>query len=219
MSATVLTITNRVLRRLRKSTVNSISGNTYAELIVDLLTEAKSEIEDAFDWQALQGTVLMDTVADTYRYKLQGVYERSVIKRVYDQTHDRWLDHSPTKVDRGLRLATPETGEPRYYDFVGYNDGELLIDLWPVPDADDYRIFWHGKYVQGDVGYDNPGTTYLATPTLPLVLGTLYRAITERGEDDGDSATRVELDYDDALADAIAQDNLAQGDILNWEED
>ena len=219
MSATVLTITNRVLRRLRKSTVSSVSGNSYAELIVDLMTEAKEEVEDAFDWQTLQGTVLMDTVASTYRYKLQGVYERSLIKKVYDQTNDWYLTHDPAEVDKGLRIASPATGAPKYYDFVGYNDGEMLVDLYPVPDVDDIRIFWHGKMVQGDLSYTDPDTTYIVTPTLPMVLGTLYRAIEERGEDDGEALTKLERKFLKALAHSVTLDNAAQGDIMDWEAD
>ena len=127
MSAPVLTIVNRVLRKLRESTVNSIDGDEQAELITDFLTETKEEVEDAYDWRSLQGTVLLDTVADTYRYKLQGVYERSVIKELYDQTNDRYLEFSPVDDKEGLKLATPESGDPLYWDMVGFNDDEMLI--------------------------------------------------------------------------------------------
>ena len=185
MSATVLTIVNKVLKKLRESTVTTIDGDEYAELITDLLTEAKREVEDAWDWTSLKGTVLLDTIVGTYRYKVSAVYQGSVIKEIYDQTNDNYLILSPEKVQEGLKYAVPETGQPLYYDFVGYNDGEMMIDLFPVPDVADTRMYINGKYVQGDISYTDPDTTYIATPMMPLVLGTYIRALDERGDDRG----------------------------------
>lgn len=218
MSATVLTIVNKVLRKLRESTVTTIDGDDYAELIVDFLTETKDEVETAWDWTALEGTVLLDTVADTYRYKLAAVYQGSKIRNVYDQGNGRYLEYNPSAVEEGLKFATPDTGKPLYYDYVGYNDGEMLIDLYPVPDVDDIRIYVNGKYVQGDVGYTNPSTTYIATPEMPLVLGTYAKAIDERGEDDGEAYTKAEARYQKHLALAIQAENAAQGEEHStWE--
>ena len=156
MSATVLTIVNKVLRKLREDTVTVIDGDTQAELITDFLTETKKVVEDSWNWTALEGTVLMDTIIGTYRYKLQGTYQGSIIRKVYDQTNDRYLEYNPDKVNEGLKYATPETGSPLYYDYVGWNDAEMLIDVFPVPDVADERIYFHGKFVQGDLGYTTP---------------------------------------------------------------
>ncbi len=212
MSATVLTIVNKVLRKLREDTVTTIDGDDYAELVTDLLTETKEEVEAAWDWTALEGTVLLDTVVDTYRYKLAAVYQGSKIRNMYDQTNDNYLEYDPKAVEEGLKYATPETGQPKYYDYVGYNDGEMLVDVFPVPDVADVRIYVNGKYVQGDIGYADPDTTYIATPELPLVLGTYARAIDERGEDDGEAFTKAENKYKRALAMAVALENTAQGE-------
>ena len=62
--------------------MTTIDGDDYAELITDLLTEAKREVEDAWDWTSLKGTVLLDTIVGTYRYKVSAVYQGSVIKAV-----------------------------------------------------------------------------------------------------------------------------------------
>lgn len=220
MSATVLTIVNRVLRKLRESTVASIDGDDYAELITDFLTETKEDVEDAFDWQCLQSTVTVDTVAGTAQYKLTGVYERSLVKAVYDQTHDTYLEFNPAKVEEGLRYTTPDQGDPVYYDFVGFNDdGEMLVELYPVPAVTNDRFVFYGKFVQGDVAYTSPDTTYISTPTLPLVLGTYARAVDERGEDDGEAFTKAEAKYRKALSNSVAYDNGAQGDITDWYEE
>jgi len=82
MANTVLTIVNKVLKKLRESTVTTIDGDDYAELITDLLTETKREVEDAWNWTALKGTVLLDTLASVYRYKISAVYQGSVIKDI-----------------------------------------------------------------------------------------------------------------------------------------
>ena len=219
MSATVLSIVNKVLKKLRESKVATIDGDDYAELITDFVTETKEEVENAFNWRALQGTVLLDTVADTYRYKLAAVYQNSKISDIYDQTNDTYLEFSPSKVKEGLKYAAPDTGKPRYWDFVGFNDGEMLIDLFPVPDVDDMRLYVNGKFVQGDIGYTDPSTTYIAVPEMPLVLGAYARAVDERGEDDGEAFTKAEAKYKRALGDAILFENGGQGDDLDWIEE
>jgi hypothetical protein len=198
--------------------VTTIDGDDAAEMVTDLLTECKSEVEGAWDWTALEGTVLLDTVANTYRYKLQGVYQGSKLKNVYDQTNDRYLEYNPKKVDEGLKYANPETGAPLYYDFVGWNNGEMLIDIFPVPDVDDTRLYVNGKYVQGDISYTDPSTTYIATPMLPLVLGTYALAISERGEDDGEQFNKADAKYHRALSLAIQLEDAAQGEEHSqWE--
>ena len=106
MSATVLTIVNKVLKKLRESTVTTIDGDDYAELITDFLTETKEQVENAWDWRALQGTVILDTVTSTYRYKLNAVYQNSKISDIYDQTNDNYLVFSPEKVKEGLKYAS-----------------------------------------------------------------------------------------------------------------
>lgn len=217
MSAPVLTIVNKVLKKLRESPVTTIAGDEYAELITDLLTETKEEVENAFDWRALQGTVLLDTVADVYRYKLLAVYQNSKIRDIYDQTNDTYLEFNPEKVTEGLKYATPETGNPQYYDFVGFNDGEMLIDVFPVPPIDDIRLYVNGKFVQGDLGYTSPDTTYIATPETPLILGTYARAIDERGEDDGEAFNKADAKYRLALGESIQYEVATQGDPLDWE--
>ena len=41
----------------------------------------------------------------------------------------------------------------------------------------------------------------------------------ERGEDDGQAMTDAKMEFKQALDDAIAMDNTAQGDNLTWTED
>ncbi len=210
MSATKLVIVNKVMRKLRESKITTIDGDDYAELITDFLTETKREIEDAWDWTVLKGTVLLDTVVGTYRYKLSNVYERSEIHDVYNQTHDVYLQFNPSVVKEGLKLSSPTTGTPCYYDIVGYNDSEMLIDVFPVPDVADVRLYVNGKYVQGDLGYTVPDEL-ITTNTMANVLGTYAKAIQERGEDDGEAVTKAEAAYHRALSDAVAMDDSIQG--------
>jgi len=217
MANTVLQTVNKVLRKLRESPVTTIEGDDYAELITDFMTETKEEVENATDWMALRGTVLLDTVADTYRYKLDAVYQNSKILEVYDQTNDVYLELNPAEVKEGLKYADPETGDPLYYDFVGFNDEEMLIDLFPVPDVSDIRLYVNGKFVQGDLSYTTPDTIYISVPQIPLVLGTYAKAIDERGDDDGEAYNKADAKYKTALSDAIAYEKANQGDPDIWE--
>ena len=51
---TYIDLVNGVLRRLRETTVSTVSSNTYSALIGDLINDAKNLVEGAWDWQSKQ---------------------------------------------------------------------------------------------------------------------------------------------------------------------
>lgn len=217
MAATKVSIVNKVLRKLRESTVSTISGNTYPELITDFLNETKREVEDAWNWKALRVETDVATVASTSQYTLTGTYERSIIFDVYNKTENYHLVFDPLRTRDGLKVTTPSEGSPLYWNYAGYDaSGNMLIDVYPVPNAVQTLVVTH-KRVQGELLYTTPSEVIL-TPEHPLFLGAYARAVEERGEDDGETYSKAWIKYMSALSDAIAIENSTQGDEHSvWE--
>jgi len=68
--ATYVDVVNNVLTRLREPVVTSVQDTNYAKLIGLFVNDAKREVEDAYDWNALGATVTLTTVSGTYNYTL-----------------------------------------------------------------------------------------------------------------------------------------------------
>ncbi|MGB0359779.1 MAG: hypothetical protein ACPGC4_08155, partial [Litorivicinaceae bacterium] len=69
---TYLELVNNVLKRLRERTVNSVSESAYSELIGVLVNDAKSEVENAWNWSALRNTLTLTTSSGVFNYELNG---------------------------------------------------------------------------------------------------------------------------------------------------
>ena len=212
---TLLEIVNKVLRKLREPTVSIIAGDDYAELITDFLSETKREVEDKTHWSNLDGLVVVQTVSGVPQYTLAGVYERSEVVEVYNRTTKAHLSLNERAVKEGIDDLPVQTGEPMYWRPVGYLNGELQIEVFPVPDKV-YDLKIEGKFVQKDLSYSD--TTFeLLTPEYPLFLGTYAKALEERGDDDGEPVTKAEDKYKKALGDAAILDANLRGDKMIWE--
>jgi hypothetical protein len=66
---TYLELVNNVLKRLRERTVNAVSESAYSELIGVLVNDAKSEIENAWNWSALRNTLTLTTSSGVFNYE------------------------------------------------------------------------------------------------------------------------------------------------------
>ena len=77
---TYLNLINGVLRRLRETTVSTNTENAYSTLIGDLVNDAKTTVEEAWEWSALRNTITFNTVDGTYTYALTGAGQNSVLK-------------------------------------------------------------------------------------------------------------------------------------------
>ena len=70
---TYLELVQSVLKRLREnSNITSVNNNTYSQLIGELVSDAKSEVEQAWSWSALRTTISGTTQANVFNYELNG---------------------------------------------------------------------------------------------------------------------------------------------------
>jgi hypothetical protein len=85
---TLLTIVNKVLRRLREDTVSSVAESEYSKLIGEFVNEAKEQMEDMWFWSVYETAVSTSILGDssTTDYDLTATNDRSfLIRRERDQ--------------------------------------------------------------------------------------------------------------------------------------
>ena len=202
MATSYLSIVNDVLARLRESQVVLVTQNTYSTLIGRLVNDAKREVEDAWDWDALRTTVSVTTEADTYNYSLTDAGDRIRVLNVYDDTNNQLLEFRPRQyfIENIDLIETPATGKPLVYTINGVDaNGDLKIDLFPVPDGA-YTIKLEVIKPEAELSADTDTT---ALPKAPLVALAWAKAIEERGEDGGVTVSSQYGVAKQALGDAI----------------
>lgn len=220
---TYINIINAVLRRLRETTVGSnwsgaLVGSTgpsdYQVLIGDFVNEVKREVEDAWDWTALRRTEAVSTVSGTKTYTLPSTTQRSRLTSVLEQSqgyflkrvNDDWIKQTQ------YPSASETSNKPYYYSLNGTSSGALTAQLYPKPDGV-YTVDFNMVDPQDDLSLYSD---VLIVPEFPVILGAWARAIAERGEDGGSLTDMAQLQYQQALADSIAQDAGRHSEELVW---
>ena len=236
---TYLELVNAVLKRLRESTVTSVSENSYSALVGEFINDAKRVVEDAWPWRALIDTVTVPLVSGTRTYDLE----------------DYNCDNSGAPARERARVyVDPESGSPLIrittdneesyvpvvsssYDFVyrkqlqndsdydkptavymvtnpGNTSGQtnLRLQPYPTPDASyNLELFL--------VNPQNPlssGTDVLLVPYDPVIQLAYLYCLYERGEEVGEMLTLTSNKADAALADAIMHDQSMTSEIIFW---
>lgn len=211
---TYLELVNNVLKRLRERTVNSVSESTYSELIGVLVNDAKSEVENAWNWSALRNTLTLTTSSGIFNYELNGTGNNFSVMDVVSENGNFFMEYRTQHDFNQFYLnQTPTSGIPRYYNFNGVSsDGDTLVDVYPKPDAV-YTIYFN--IIQRTVDLSSDADT-LTVPSQPVLLLAYAKAVEERGEDAGMSTTSAYATAQRMLNDAIAQDAQRHTEELEW---
>ena len=201
-SPTYLELVNDVLIRLRENEVTSVSDTAYSKLIGKFVNDAKRQVEDAYNWNALSDTLSAVTGADVFNYVLVGSGQRFRVVDVLNDTSDDYLRLKTTSdMNQLFLLSTTEKGAPRYYNFNGTNsNGDTQVDLYPIPDGV-YNLRFNIIKPQLPL---SSNSTQLLVPSEPVIFGAVARAIAERGEDGGLASNELYGLYKQSLGDAIA---------------
>lgn len=211
---TYLELVNNVLKRLRERTVNSVSESTYSELIGVFVNDAKSEIENAWNWSALRNTLTLTTSSGIFNYELNGTGNNFSVMDVVSEDGNFFMQYRTQHDFNQFYLnQTPSSGIPRYYNFNGVSsDGDTLVDVYPKPDAV-YTIYFNIIQRTGDLVNNSDSLT---VPSQPVLLLAYAKAVEERGEDGGMSSTSAYATAQRVLNDAIAQDAQRHTEELEW---
>lgn len=137
MLTTYLDLVNNVLIRLRETTVSSVGDTPYSSLIGVLVNDAKREIEDAYQWSALESTIVVPTVAGQREYTLTGSGRRFRVADVLNDTEDVNMQQADGNwIERQYYLAEVQDAAPIYYNFKGLDsNGDTAVEVWPRPDS------------------------------------------------------------------------------------
>ena len=215
---TYLQLVNAVLRRLRESEVDTVQGvgntNSYSRLIGDFVNEAKSQVEAAWDWTALRGTLTLTTTPNVFNYELNGAQNNAKVLDVWNDTSNIELQYKTSNwFNQEFLMGEPQVGIPVYYNFNGIStDRDLQVDIYPIPDAVyDLRFNFTLRNLPLE---DDAETSVL--PPRPIILLATAMAIEERGEDGGQQSMNAYAAAQSALADEIALDAARHPEDTIW---
>ena len=199
--ATYLSMVNDVLARLRENSVTTVATTTYSTLIGKFVNDAKRQVEDSWDWDALSTTLTLNTVGGTSNYTLTGSGLRQKQADVNDVTNRCRLQNVPIKwIQDNQQLSNTPTSNPGYYAWNGNNGTDSKVELWPTPSGV-YSLKFNMFVPQLELSAD---ADILTIPSAAVVAGAYARALVERGEDGGLASSEAYGLYKGILADQIA---------------
>ena len=212
--ATFLDAVNNVLKRLREPVVTSITDTEYSQMIGVFVNDAKREVEDANEWNALSDTLTAVTTTGVFNYVLVGSRTRFRVIDILNETQQAPLQYAPTTwMDRQFILTNTQQGSPTYYNFNGVDaNGDTQVDLFPIPDTV-YNIRFNLIIPQGELENDSDR---ILVPWHVVSLLAYSKAIAERGEDAGIQSSEAYQMYRLALADAVAIERNHYDEETYW---
>lgn len=211
---TYIQLVNDVLIRLREPEVSSVTDNSYARLIGKFVNDAKRQVEDAYNWNALSETVTVQTNDNLFNYVLTNIGQRFRVLDVINSEKDWFLNLETTGKMNALFLnQTIVKGAPELYNFNGVDsNGDTQVDLYPVPDGV-YNIFFNVIKPQAPLANNSDP---LKIPSEPVIFLAYAKALNERGEDVGISSVEAYQLYLQSLADHIAAEANRYPDEITW---
>lgn len=215
MATSYLTLVNSVMTRLREQTVTTVSQSDYSLLIGSLINDAKREVEDAWNWEALRTTKTVTTAAGTYNYAVTGAGDRARLLQIYDSTNRAYLEQrNKGFFTQNIQfIANPTQGVPAYYQFNGLSaGGDIKIDVYPVPNG----IFTISLVMAVPEAALSADTDSTALPSRPIELLAWAKAIEERGEDGGININSQYAVAKQALLDSISLEAARHPDETIW---
>ena len=200
---TFLELVNDVLVRLREPEVTTVNENTLSKLVGVFINDAKRQVEDAYNWNALTSTITIVTTPNTFNYGMGGTKGRFKVIDAFNSTNQNNLSPVSTQwLNQQYIGAMPlPTGATTHYNFNGMTtEGDTQVDLYPVPN--EVNTLYFNMYIPQEKLVNNSDTLW--TPEEPVVLLAYARSLVERGEDGGLNSSEAYGLYKASLADYIA---------------
>jgi hypothetical protein len=213
---TYLQLVNDVLIRLREAEVTAITDNAYSKLIGKYINDAKRQVEDSYNWNALSETLTVTTSATLFNYVLTGIGQRFKVIDVFNAQSKQTLVNETTTRMNNLFLGVSgpaKTGPPDRYNFNGVDvNGNTQVDLYPIPDGV-YNIFFNVIKPQAQL---TTNADLLKIPSEPVVFLAYAKALAERGEDQGLATSEAYQLFQTSLADHIGAEANRYPDEITW---
>lgn len=218
---TFLQIVNRVLERMRESTVAAYNTTDYSTLIADLVNQVKAEIEAAWQWHALRNTFSVSPTTGVSHYALTDSGSHAKIIDGWNTTTGIQLTKGTNRDFNakffGVGSNSVQTGSPTMYLPAGLDANlDIAVDVWPIPVTGYLDTLKFNVYVPQDDLAAN--ATVPLVPQNVLLEEVIARALNERGDEEapkpmpGETFIMKEL-----LASAISADAGDDPTEMDWE--
>ena len=210
---TYLELINDVLVRLREKEVASVTADSYTKLIGKYVNDIKTQVEDAYNWNALTNTITVATSNNVYNYVLTGAGQKFKVMDIINDTDNITMQYVDNKKMNEYFLEDPlQYGSPEYYNFNGTQSGDVLVDVYPIPNKV-CNLRFNFFIPQAKL---TSASDVILVPADVVALGAYAKAVVERGEDAGMQSSEAWQLYRSALADAIAIESSQFPNELNW---
>lgn len=230
--ATLLAITNKVLKRLREDTVADLT-DPYAALIASYVADIAAEVGESFAWEVFNdwhtttltsageytlaagtGYGLIPNNKSTLLFMPNGQPQCWLYDGLSDNTGQVLTYVDPTEMQR-LRSADwgSRAASPTWFTIEPEADGDtvrLVIHPYPNAAAVGKLVDLRLNTPQPELDPATDANTDLILPERLLRLGALYLALNERGEEVGEAGSIAERRYLNALAAAIENEIRAR---------
>lgn len=214
--ATYLQIVNEVLARLRESSVSTVTQTDYSTLIGLYVNDTKRQVEEAWDWDALNTTLNVTTTPNTTTYTLTGSgmrHKSGTANITTSGRQARLRQVSMNWIQDQQQLTTSTSEVPSYFAWNGTDGTDSKVEFWPTPNGA-YTVAFNLNVPQVNLSDE---ADVIMVPADPVVAGAVARALTERGEDGGLSSGEAYGLYRGILADRIALEQTRTPDYDTWE--
>jgi hypothetical protein len=236
MATTYKQALNRVLEIIGEDKIpdadnqNLALTDTYHLLIGALFNEVMEQVEDAHNWRALRTTYSVSISAQANNGAITGASERSRLVRIFQQNRPGVIPLAFDVTDSAnpeplqeidlSELIYRDTMNPNEYQDPVYfaldntsGDGQSLY-VHPTPSgATTVQITMITPQGRADFTASNWNQT-ITIPVRPIIMGTVWYALEERGEELGPNSLFSEERFRMALDDAIARDAAESGDNM-----
>jgi hypothetical protein len=199
---TYLELVNDVLIRLRETQVTTTVLTPYSTLIAKFVNDAKRQVEDAYNWNALNQTVTITTDANTYQYSVTGAGQKFKVSQVLNTTSNVVMQNIPVDLMNRYQNFTPIVQNiPTQYCFEDVdNNGDTKVTLFGRPNGV-YVLKFFLTIPQAPLTSDS---TSVMVPDVLVAQNAYARALVERGEDGGLNSSEAFALYKSMLSDYIS---------------
>lgn len=226
---TYLELVNSVLKRMRETTVTTVTENALSTLVGEFVNDAKRIVEDAWQWSNLIDYVEITTVAGTAAYELNalttGIGGGNLRSRarlylepdkgqplVFITTAQKEAQLSPfnppaTYLEQAVAANQSQTTKPEYFALErsgSFTSGRInkRVRLYPTPDGV-YTVRLY--FVNPNEPFSNGGDV-ASVPDDPIIQQAYLFSLYERGEELGEMLGLTVAKANQALTDAISLD-------------
>ena len=202
---TYLELVNEVLARLRQDEIPAIIGedDEAAKMVIKLVNDAKTKVENAWDWNALRYDWDLVMTPSQAEYVLTDSSTYVKIMEVSNDTKGYFMRQASTSDIKRKSFGNSPNGFSDRFSVDGANTSrDVTIKFWPSPaNADSVTVTGWKNQPRLELDDD-----VLIVPELPVIYEALAMAARERGEVGGQTALEIFGMAKKYLEDAVALD-------------